>query len=99
MHRHGMRFNRNPAFALQVHRIEQLVLSVTLVNRTGCLKQPIRQGGLAVIDVRDDTKIARQSDRHESRTMRAHGYVVNPGSITALASGRASLASVSVSPR
>jgi hypothetical protein len=36
--------------------------------------------------VRDDAKIARQSDRHESRTMRAHGYMVNPGSITALAS-------------
>ena len=61
-----MRLDRDPALALQVHRIEQLILLVALVDRAGALEQSIRQGGLAVIDVRDDAKIAGELDRHEA---------------------------------
>ena len=61
-----MRLDRDPAFALQVHRIEQLILLIALVNRARALEQTIRQRGLAVIDVRDDAKIAGQLDRHEA---------------------------------
>ena len=76
-HRHRMRLDRDPALALEVHRIEQLVLLVALVNRARALEQSIRQRGLAVIDMRDDAKIARQLDCHESRTMRARSCPVN----------------------
>ena len=61
-----MRLDRDPALAFQVHRIEQLILLVALVDRAGAFEQTIRQGGLAVIDVRDDAKIAGQLDRHEA---------------------------------
>src|SRR5256714_12143207 len=77
IHGHRMRFDRDPALALQVHRIEKLVLLVTLVDRARRLEQSVRQRGFAVIDVRDDAEIARQFDSHESRTMRARGYWVN----------------------
>src|SRR5437868_3953275 len=77
IHRHRMCFNCNPALALEVHRIEQLVLLVALVNRPRRLEQSVRQSCFAVIDVRDDAEIARQFDSHESRTMRARGYGVN----------------------
>ena len=70
-HRHRMCLDRDPALPLQVHRIEQLILLVALVNRAGRLEQSIRQRCLAVIDVRDDAKIARQLDCHGSATMRA----------------------------
>src|ERR1700730_6709372 len=77
-----MRFNRDPALALQIHRIEQLVLLVAVVNRAGRLEQSIRQSGFAVIDVRDDAEIARQFDSHESRTMRGAGCSVNRTSLS-----------------
>ena len=54
-----MRLNRDTALALEVHRIEQLVLLVAFVNRARRLEQSVRQCRLAVIDVRDDAKIAR----------------------------------------
>ena len=58
MHRNRMRFDRNPAFSLQVHRIEELILSIALLDRAGALEQSIRQRRFAVIDVRDDAEIA-----------------------------------------
>ncbi len=61
-----MRFDRDPALAFQIHRIEQLVLLVALVNCARALEQTIRQCGLAVIDMRDDAKVAGQLDRHEA---------------------------------
>ena len=61
-----MRLDRDAAFPFQVHRIEQLVLLVALVNRAGAFEQTIRQCGLAVIDVRDDAEVAGQLDRHEA---------------------------------
>ena len=70
-HRHRMRFDCDSPLALQVHRIEQLVLLLAFVDRTGALEQSIGQCRLAVIDVRDDTKITRQLNGHESRTMLA----------------------------
>ena len=73
-----MRFDRDPALPLQVHRIKKLVLPLPLLDRARALKQPVRQRRLAVIDVRDDAKIARQLNGHESATIRARRYRVNP---------------------
>jgi hypothetical protein len=47
------------------------------MDRARRFEQTIGKCRLAVIDVRDDTKIARQLDSHESRTMRGAGCVVN----------------------
>src|SRR5262249_9888489 len=76
-HRYRMRLDRDPPFALEIHRIEQLILLLALVNCPRALEQSIRQRGLAVINVRDDTEVARQLDSHESGTMPGGGEAVN----------------------
>ena len=62
-----MCFDRDSPFAFQIHGIEQLILFLALMDRAGPLEQSIRQGGLSVIDVRDDAEIARVLDSHEAR--------------------------------
>ena len=54
---HGRRLDRDPAFPLQVHGVQNLRRHLPLRERTGELQQPIRQRRLAVIDVRDDGKV------------------------------------------
>ena len=56
-----------PRSRSRVHGIEQLILFLALVDGAGALEQPIRQGRLSVIDVRDDAEIARVLDSHEAR--------------------------------
>src|SRR5438067_487929 len=56
-HRDRMRLDRAPALALEVHRIEELVLLVALVDRAGAIEQSIGERGLAVIDMRDDAEV------------------------------------------
>ena len=51
-------FDRDASFSLDVHRIEHLVVKLTLSHTATRLNQPVRQGGLSVIDVGDDAKIA-----------------------------------------
>ena len=55
---HGVRFDGNAAFALQIHGVEHLRHHLALAERAGYFKQPIGQGGLAVVDVRNDAEIA-----------------------------------------
>src|SRR5205085_3088986 len=50
----------------QVHRIEQLILLVALVDRAGAIEQSIGERGLAVIDMRDDAEVSGQLDRHKA---------------------------------
>src|SRR6478672_8995121 len=69
-HRYGMPLDRNSALALQVHGIEQLILLFAFMNGPGALEQTVRQGCLAMIDMRDDAEIARQLYTHERGTMR-----------------------------
>src|SRR5437899_9945516 len=71
-----MRFDRDPALAFQIHRVEQLVLLVALVDRARALEQTVRQRRLAVIDVRDDAKIACQLNCHPERFRDYAGGVV-----------------------
>ena len=65
-HRDRVRLDRDPALALEIHRIEQLILLVALVDRAGAVEQSIRERGLAVIDMRDDAEIPGQLDRHKA---------------------------------
>ena len=68
-HRHRMRLDRDPPLAFQIHRIKKLVLPLALLDRAGALQQPVGQRRFAVIDMRDDAKIARQLNGHGSATI------------------------------
>ncbi len=54
-HRAG--FDGDAALALEIHRVEHLRGHLALAERAGKLEQAIGQGGLAVVDVRDNAKI------------------------------------------
>ena len=45
------------ALALQVHGVQHLFVHLALRERSSHFEQPVRQRGLAVIDMRDNTEI------------------------------------------
>jgi hypothetical protein len=51
-------FNRNALFALELHRVKELRFHLTFFNRTSQLEHAISKRRLAVVDVRNDTKIS-----------------------------------------
>jgi hypothetical protein len=55
---HVLRFDRDAALALQIHRVEELGAHVARVDRAGHLEQPVGQRRLAVVDVRNDAEAA-----------------------------------------
>jgi hypothetical protein len=54
----AFRFDGDAALALQIHGVEHLLVHFALRKRPGHFEQAIGKRGFAVIDVRDDTKIA-----------------------------------------
>ena len=54
-HRPG--FDGNAPLPLQVHGIQNLVLHLPAVNGVALLQQPVRQGGLAMVNVGHNGKI------------------------------------------
>jgi len=65
-HRHRMGLDRDAALAFEVHRIEELILLVALVDCARAVEQSIRKRRLSVIDMRDDAEISGQLDRHKA---------------------------------
>ena len=57
IHRDRMALNGDAALALQIHRVEELGAHLAFIHRRCELKQPIRERGLPMIDVRDDAEI------------------------------------------
>jgi len=57
-HPDGLRLDRDATLALDVHRIEQLLLHVAFGHSMGKLQHAVGQGRLAVVDVRDDGEVA-----------------------------------------
>lgn len=55
-HRPGL--DGNAPFPLQVHVVQQLALHLPLLHRPAQFNEPVGQGGLAVVDVRDNGKIS-----------------------------------------
>src|SRR5580658_7725461 len=53
-----MHANRDAALALEVHRIERLLFEVARGDGAGDLEQPVGEGRLPMVDVRDDAKVA-----------------------------------------
>ena len=65
---HGAGLDRDPLLALEIHRIEHLARHLARVDRVRQLEQPIGERGLAMIDMRDDRKVAQAvlGDGHEA---------------------------------
>ncbi len=57
---HGLRLDGDAALALDVHRIEHLVVELALAHRAAAHQQAIGQRALAVVDMGDDREIADQ---------------------------------------
>ena len=55
---HRLRLDRDPALALEIHRIEQLLPHVAVGDGVRELENPIGQGRFPVVDVRDDGEVA-----------------------------------------
>ena len=55
---HGVSFNRNAPFALQIHGIEHLRHHLAFRQRAGGLQQPVGERRLPVIYVRNNAEIA-----------------------------------------
>ena len=55
---HGLRLDGDAALALDIHRIEDLLLHLPAGQRAGKLDQAIGQRRLAMIDMGDDREIA-----------------------------------------
>ena len=53
-----LRFNSNSTLALQVHRVENLGLHLSIRESAAALDNPIGQRRLTVIDMGDDGKIS-----------------------------------------
>ena len=53
-----LQFDGDPAFSLQVHVVQKLVLHVAHLHCARGLEQLVREGGLAVVDVSDDGEVA-----------------------------------------
>jgi hypothetical protein len=53
----GLAFYGDPPFTLNVHIVQNLILKIPVRHQVGLLDEPIRQGGLAVVNVGDDTKV------------------------------------------
>ena len=58
VHGNGASLDGDATFPLDVHVVEDLVLHGALVHALGQFQNAVRQGGLAVVDVCDDAKIA-----------------------------------------
>ena len=58
LQRDALRLDRDAALALEIHRVEHLILHLARREAAAQLNEPIGQRGLAVIDVRDDREVA-----------------------------------------
>src|SRR5204862_5505290 len=56
--RDALRLDRDPAFALQLHRVEHLRLHFAVGEAAAQLDEPVSEGRFAVVNVRDDGKVA-----------------------------------------
>ena len=59
---HGLRFDRNAAFALEFHRIEHLLLHLPIAEAAASLDQTVGKGRLAMVDMGDDGKVSNMRD-------------------------------------
>ena len=63
---HGLRLDRDAALALQLHIVEHLLAHLARLEPAASLDQPIGEGRLAVVDMRDDREIADMRERRHA---------------------------------
>ena len=73
-HAHGLRLDRDPALALEIHGVEHLVAHLALGHRAGDLQDAVGQRRLAVVDVRDDREVADAGLRPRAASWHATAY-------------------------
>src|ERR1700690_976017 len=92
MQSNAFRFNGDAPLALEIHRVEHLRRHFALSERAGEFEQAVGKSGLAVVNVRDDAKIAD--------VLRVHVFSCSPFWVSAAAAcemqvcGRAAFASL-----
>ena len=69
-----LRFDRDPALALQVHAVQVLRPHVAVRHGVGELQQPVGQGRLPVVDVRHDAEVPDVRDVHEASMVRGGSF-------------------------
>ena len=57
-HADGVCLDSDTTFALEVHGVEHLGLHLARGQRAGELEKAVGEGGLAMVDVRDDREVA-----------------------------------------
>ena len=64
---HGNRvgLDRDATLALEVHGVEELLLGLTLLDRSSDLQKAVGESRFTVVDVGDDAKVARVFYSHE----------------------------------
>ena len=68
-----MRLDRDATLALELHRVEDLLLHLALGEAAADLDQPVCQRGLAMIDVGDDREVADSLHQWENLAPRTPG--------------------------
>jgi hypothetical protein len=58
MHPHGVHLDGDTPFTLQVHVVENLVNHAEPLQGSSLLQQPVREGGLPVVDMCHDAEVA-----------------------------------------
>jgi hypothetical protein len=64
VHRHRVALDRDALLALEVHRVEQLLLHLALLDGLRMLEQAVGKRRLAVVDVRDDAEVTDVVEGH-----------------------------------
>ena len=68
----GLALDRDAALALDVHPVQVLRAHLAVLDHAGELQHPVRERGLAVVDVRDDAEVADHAhDRYDRVGQRA----------------------------
>ena len=63
-HAHSMGFDGDATLPLEVHVVEDLGLHLAIGHRSGQFQQPVAESRLAVVDVRDDGEVAKETGVH-----------------------------------
>src|SRR5581483_11071271 len=75
---HGARLDCDTALALEIHRVEELLLELALAERTSAFQQAVGERRLAVVDMRDDGEVADQRGIGHWRGARAVSRARSP---------------------
>ncbi|MFT4960948.1 MAG: hypothetical protein ACI92Z_002034, partial [Paracoccaceae bacterium] len=74
---HGVGFDGDTAFPLNIHGVQQLRLHVAILDRAGLLDEPVRKGGFTMVNMRHDREISNMFKVGHFWVMRRNSATVN----------------------